>query len=138
MLFACYRVSQFCLFGSSLDLGLPLWLGGAPEIAGLSDGSGISSCISDVIINDELLDLENYIAEENSGRGCSQVGVVMGWCVMLEYEYQRYSNVRHFRLLKYAILHGVTFTDWKYWSPASFMRTGSMYLQKKVQLNEPL
>jgi len=70
------------LFGSSLDLGLPLWLGGAPEIVGFSDGSGISSCISDVIINDELLDLENYNAEENSGRGCAQVGMAMGVCVI--------------------------------------------------------
>ena len=78
------------MFDSSLDLGLPLWLGGAPEIAGLTDGSGISSCISDVFIDDELLDLENYIAEKNSGRGCAQVGVAMCGCVILEKEYQRY------------------------------------------------
>ena len=67
-------VYYFCY--SSLDLGLPLWIGGAPEIEGLSEGTGINSCISNFTINNQLLDLEDYVDELNSARGCEQVGVV--------------------------------------------------------------
>lgn len=63
-------------YHSSLDLGLPLWIGGAPEIEGFSEGTGISSCISNFTINNEILDLEDYVDELNSARGCEQVGVV--------------------------------------------------------------
>ena len=51
-------------------------MGGAPEIEGFSEGIGMSSCISNFIINDELVDLEDYMDEVNSAVGCEQVGVV--------------------------------------------------------------
>lgn len=57
-------------------MGLPLWIGGAPEIEGFSEGIGISSCISNFTINNQLLDLEDYVDEFNSDEGCQQVGVV--------------------------------------------------------------
>ena len=56
-------------------MGLPLWIGGAPEILGFSEGTGINSCISNFTINNKVLDLEDYIDELNSARGCGQVGV---------------------------------------------------------------
>lgn len=37
----------------------------------------MSSCISNVIINDQLLDLNDYVDEQNSSMGCEQVGVVI-------------------------------------------------------------
>lgn len=60
----------------SLDLGLPLWLGGVPS--SLSDtghvtSHGITACVRNVFINGELLDLETHILERNSQRGCSQL-----------------------------------------------------------------
>ena len=70
---ACTYVSM--LNCSSLDLGLPLWIGGAPEILGFSEGTGTSSCISNFTINNKVLDLEDYIDESNSARVCGQVGV---------------------------------------------------------------
>jgi len=50
-------------------------VGGAPEIEGFSEGIGMSSCIRNFIINDELLDLGDYVNEVNSAAGCEQVGV---------------------------------------------------------------
>ena len=71
-----YNRAIYYFYYSSLDLGLPLWIGGAPEIEGFSEGVGITTCISNFTINNQLLDLEDYVDEVNSARGCEQVGVV--------------------------------------------------------------
>lgn len=60
---------------SYLDLGLPLYIGGIPlPFAILPNTSqGISACIRNLFINQVLLDLDNFVAQENSQSGCSQV-----------------------------------------------------------------
>ena len=43
---------------------------------GYSEGIGTDSCISNFTINDEMLDLEDHVAELNSVMGCDQVSVL--------------------------------------------------------------
>ena len=58
-----------------LDVGLPLWLGGAPSVpAGLPLGSrGIDGCVRNVIISGVMLDLASHVDERNSANRCPQV-----------------------------------------------------------------
>lgn len=67
----------FC-WCSFLDVGLPLWIGGVPfnfpSTAPHQPSSvGFAGCIRNVTINDRLLDLEGYIEQQNSTRGCGQI-----------------------------------------------------------------
>jgi hypothetical protein len=63
---------------SFLDLGLPLWIGGVPfqfHLAASHHPSsvGFTGCIRNVTINGATLDLEDYIDQGNSERGCGSV-----------------------------------------------------------------
>ena len=64
--------SSLPLSPSSLDLGLPLWLGGIPALAPVPAG-GINACMRNLLINEVMIDLEEYVEEENSQNGCPQV-----------------------------------------------------------------
>ena len=72
-----YLLLLLLLFYSALDLGLPLWLGGAPSSSSpLSlpfSLRGSNACIRNVLLDNVLLDLEGFVDEENSQNGCPQV-----------------------------------------------------------------
>ena len=62
---------------SFLDLGLPLWVGGVPFSLPANStrvsSQGVTGCIRGVRIDGEILDLEGYVFERNSQRGCSHL-----------------------------------------------------------------
>lgn len=67
-------LSKTCF--SVLDLGLLLWIGGVPFPTPLSNhfsSVGYAGCIRNVTIDNKLLDLEGFIEQRNSERGCSQL-----------------------------------------------------------------
>ena len=61
---------------SFLNLGLPLWIGGVPFPAPFSpdhiSSVGFAGCIRNITIDNQLLDLEAFIEQRNSERGCGQ------------------------------------------------------------------
>lgn len=62
------------LLPSFLDLGLPLWLGGAPSPSPSHVSStAITACVRQVVVNGDLLDLNSHIDLSNSQSGCPQV-----------------------------------------------------------------
>ena len=58
-----------------LDLGLPLWLGGAPVLSSTLPifNQGINACIRSVFVSEMILDLETHVADEQTEQGCAQV-----------------------------------------------------------------
>lgn len=70
----CLSICVFNEFNySSFDLGLPLWLGGVPNSLPFVTTNGINACIRNVLINNVLLDMEQYVSQENTRNGCPQV-----------------------------------------------------------------
>lgn len=71
----------FCFY-SFLDIGLPLWIGGVPSnfppTPHQPSSVGFAGCVRNVIINSASLDLEDYIEQRNSERGC---GLIDDSCV---------------------------------------------------------
>jgi len=63
--------TMFIVLVRSLDLGLPLWIGGAPFSSPAHFASvGFSGCMRNVTVNGQLLDLEDFLDQQNSARGC--------------------------------------------------------------------
>ena len=66
------------LLCSSLDLGLPLWIGGVPPLFPESypiSTRGITACVRRLKVNDLPTSLERPVYQLNSETGCGQVGV---------------------------------------------------------------
>ena len=59
---------------SFLDLGLPLWLGGAPSPSPSHvSTTAITACVRQLLVNGDLLDLNSHTDQANSQPGCPQV-----------------------------------------------------------------
>lgn len=62
---------------SFLDLGLPLWIGGAPFATPPApfqiSSVGFAGCVRNLTVDGELMDLDSHIEQSNSERGCGQI-----------------------------------------------------------------
>ena len=72
--FHAYYIMYISHSHSFLDLGLPLWLGGAPSLSASHVSSqDITACVRQVLVNGDMLDLNSHIDQSNSQPGCPQV-----------------------------------------------------------------